>query len=72
MAKTIRSEVTSVVHSLPWLIAQNEGLFAEEGLQGESVRAPQRGTWKRTTEGGTGTITGGFETNRGAPSTDST
>ena len=46
MAKTIRSEVTSVVHSLPWLIAQDEGLFAEEGLTAEFVYAPQRGTWK--------------------------
>lgn len=58
MTRTIRSEVTSVVHSLPWLIAQDEGLFAEEGLQAESVRAPQRGTWKNKAVGGAATITG--------------
>ena len=44
--QTIKSEITSVVHSLPWFIAQDEGLFAAEGLQAEFVRAPQRGTWK--------------------------
>ncbi|MPZ15353.1 MAG: ABC transporter substrate-binding protein [Chloroflexi bacterium] len=58
MANTIRSEVTSAVHSLPWLIAQDEGLFAAEGLQAESIRAPQRGTWKSKEGGGTRTITG--------------
>ena len=58
MAQKIRSEITSTVHSLPWLIAQDEGLFAEEGLEAELVRAPQRGTWKRLEGTGEGTITG--------------
>jgi NitT/TauT family transport system substrate-binding protein len=52
--KTVRSEITSVVHSLPWLVAQEEHLFEEEGLNGEMVYAPQRGTWqKRDADGGT-------------------
>ena len=52
--RTVRSEVTSVVHSLPWLIAEDEGLFAEEGLKAEFVYAPQRGSWKKIgAEGGT-------------------
>ena len=46
MMRTVRSEVTSVVHSLPWLISQDEGLFEREGLRAEFVRAPQRGSWK--------------------------
>lgn len=46
MVTKIRSEVTSVVHSLPWLIAQDEVLFARAGLEVEFVRAPQRGIWK--------------------------
>ena len=58
MVATVRSEVTSVVHSLPWLIAQDEGLFAEEGLRGESVRAPQRGSWNSKEPGASATITG--------------
>jgi hypothetical protein len=58
MMQTIRSEITSVVHRLPWLVAQDEGLFAEEGLNAELVHASQRGTWK--TRGGSepGTISG--------------
>ena len=44
MAK-VRTEVTSVVHSLPWLIADEEGLFAREGIEVEFVNAPQRGQW---------------------------
>ena len=43
----VRTEVTSVVHSLPWLIAKDEGLFAEEGIEADFVTAPQRGTWVR-------------------------
>jgi NitT/TauT family transport system substrate-binding protein len=46
VTRRIRSEVTSVVHSLPWLIAQDAGLFAQEGLEVDFVHAPQRGTWK--------------------------
>jgi NitT/TauT family transport system substrate-binding protein len=58
VGKTVRSEVTSVVHSLPWLIAQEEGLFAEEGLTAEFVYAPQRGTWKSQVGETTRQITG--------------
>src|SRR5438552_5330982 len=58
MTQTIRSEITSVVHSLPWFIAQDEGLFAAESLQAELVRAPQRGTWKRKGPLELGTVTG--------------
>ncbi len=53
----ITSEVTSVVHSLPWLIARDEGLFAREGLEVDFVVAPQRGTWLRKGAGGA-TVTG--------------
>ena len=57
MAK-VRTEVTSVVHSLPWLIAQEEGLFTKEGIEAEFVSAPQRGTWLRARGDGAPTITG--------------
>ena len=56
--QTIRSEITSVVHSLPWFIAQDEGLFTEEGLQVEFVRAPQRGSWKTKYSADLRTVTG--------------
>ncbi len=58
MTQTVRSEITSVVHSLPWLIARDEGLFAEEGLVAEFVYAPQRGSWRNTSGTGPGNITG--------------
>lgn len=58
MLKVVRSEITSVVHSLPWLIAQDEGLFAAEGLQAEFVYAPQRGTWQQKGTSSGGTVTG--------------
>ena len=57
MVQIVRSEITSVVHSLPWFIAQDSGLFAAEGLQAEFVRAPQRGTWK-SKGAAVGTVTG--------------
>ena len=57
MAK-VRTEVTSVVHSLPWLIAQEEGLFTKEGIEAEFVSAPQQGTWLRARGDGAPTITG--------------
>jgi NitT/TauT family transport system substrate-binding protein len=53
----IRTEVTSVVHSLPWLIAAEEGFFTREGLEVEFVNAPQRGTWLRRDQAGQ-TVTG--------------
>jgi NitT/TauT family transport system substrate-binding protein len=58
MAATIRTEITSVAHSLPWFIARDEGLFAEEKLEVEFVRAPQRGNWQRKGDSGPATITG--------------
>ncbi len=58
LARKIRSEITSTVHSLPWLIAQDERLFAEEGIEAEFVRAPLRGTWKRLDSPGSRVITG--------------
>jgi len=58
VARKIRSEITSAVHSLPWLIAQDEGLFAAEGLEAEFVHAPQRGTWIRRDVDGNSTVTG--------------
>ncbi|MPZ47928.1 MAG: ABC transporter substrate-binding protein [Dehalococcoidia bacterium] len=57
MAK-VRTEVTSIVHSLPWLIAQDEGLFADEGIEVEFVHAPQRGAWLSKAGDGKATITG--------------
>jgi NitT/TauT family transport system substrate-binding protein len=54
----VRTEVTSVVHSLPWLIAEDEGLFAKEGIEVEFVHAPQRGTWLRKDGDGCRTLTG--------------
>lgn len=45
MKKKITSEISGIVFSLPWLVARDEGLFAEEGLEVELVRArgAQRG-----------------------------
>lgn len=56
--RVVRSEVTSVVHSLPWLVAQDEGLFEAEGLRAEFVYAPQRGTWRTTDPTRGATVTG--------------
>ena len=39
MLKKIRSEFSQVVFNLPWLVAQDEGLFAEEGIEVEFVRS---------------------------------
>lgn len=54
----VRTEITSVVHSLPWLIAEEEGLFAREGIEVEFVSAPQRGRWIRKGGNGAPTLTG--------------
>jgi NitT/TauT family transport system substrate-binding protein len=54
----VRTEITSVVHSLPWLIAQDEGLFADEGIEADFVNAPQRGTWMRKNAPEAARITG--------------
>jgi hypothetical protein len=56
--KKVRTEITSVVHSLPWLIARDEGLFQNEGLLAELHRAPDRGVWRRTAGTGDQTIAG--------------
>ena len=56
--KRVRSEITSAVHSLPWLIARDEGYFAEEGLEVDLVPSPSRGTWKAAPERGRDTVRG--------------
>ena len=56
--KKIKTEITSAVHSLPWLIARDEDLFRNEGLAVELHRAPDRGVWKRTAGTGSSTIAG--------------
>lgn len=56
--KKVRSEVTSAVHSLPWLIARDEGLFGDAGLEVEFIHAPQRGRWRARRDGGPSTIGG--------------
>src|SRR5919204_4702366 len=42
MARKIISEYGQAVFNLPWLVAQEEGLFAEEGLEVEFVRGRER------------------------------
>jgi NitT/TauT family transport system substrate-binding protein len=43
MAKKITSDIAGgAVFSLPWLVGRDEGLFADEGLEVELVRSPQR------------------------------
>ena len=41
--KKVTSEISGIVFSLPWLIAKDEGLFAEEGIDMEFVRAQGSG-----------------------------
>ncbi|MPZ49268.1 MAG: ABC transporter substrate-binding protein [Dehalococcoidia bacterium] len=38
--KKITSEYSQVVFNLPWLVAQDEGLFAKEGIEVQFVRSP--------------------------------
>lgn len=48
MATKITSDVAGgAVFSLPWLVARDEGLFADEGLDVELVRSPERTDAKR-------------------------
>lgn len=37
MAKKIVNEYSQAVFNLPWLVAQEEGYFAEEGLEVEYI-----------------------------------
>ena len=37
--KKVTSEISGVVFSLPWLVAKDEGLFAEEGIDMEFIKA---------------------------------
>ena len=37
--KKVRSEISGIVFSLPWLIARDHGLFEQEGIDIEFVRA---------------------------------
>lgn len=39
MTNKVVSEVSGIVFSIPWLVARDEGLFAEEGIEVELVRA---------------------------------
>jgi NitT/TauT family transport system substrate-binding protein len=39
MTTKVVSEVSGIVFSIPWLVARDEGLFAEEELEVELVRA---------------------------------
>ena len=56
--KKVKTEITSAVHSLPWFIGRDEGLFQKEGLAVELHRAPDRGVWRRTAGTGSRTIAG--------------
>ena len=56
--RKVKTEITSIVHSLPWLIARDEGLFQAEGLAVDLHRAPDRGAWRRTAGTGCSTIAG--------------
>jgi NitT/TauT family transport system substrate-binding protein len=42
MAKKITNEYSQAVFNLPWLVAEEEGLFAQEGLEVEFLRARDR------------------------------
>ena len=42
MAKKITNEYSQAVFNLPWLVAQDEGLFAQEGLEVEFIRSRER------------------------------
>jgi NitT/TauT family transport system substrate-binding protein len=39
--KKVTNEYSQAVFNLPWLVAQEEGLFAAEGLEVEFLRARQ-------------------------------
>jgi NitT/TauT family transport system substrate-binding protein len=42
MTKKVINEISGIVFSLPWIVARDEGFFAEEGLEVEFVRAGER------------------------------
>ena len=42
MVKKITSEYSQVVFNLPWVVAQDEGVFAEEGLEVEFIKGRER------------------------------
>jgi len=44
VTKKITSEVVQAVFNLPWLVAQEAGLFAEEGLEVAGVGGPLPGS----------------------------
>ena len=39
--KKVTNEYSQAVFNLPWLVAQEEGLFAAEGIEVEFLRARQ-------------------------------
>lgn len=42
MPKKIINEYSQAVFNLPWLVAEEEGFFSEEGLEVEFIRANER------------------------------
>src|SRR5918999_5951520 len=42
MPRKITNEFSQAVFNLPWLVAQEEGLFAQEGLEVEFIRSRER------------------------------
>jgi NitT/TauT family transport system substrate-binding protein len=42
MVKKVVNEYSQAVFNLPWLVAQEEGLFAQEGLEVEFIRSRER------------------------------
>jgi NitT/TauT family transport system substrate-binding protein len=42
MVKKITNEFSQAVFNLPWLVAQEEGLFAREDLEVEFIRSRER------------------------------
>ena len=42
MPKKIINEYSQAVFNLPWLVAEEEGFFSEEGLEVEFIRAKER------------------------------
>ena len=46
--KKVVSEISGTVFSLPWLIAQDNGLFTDEGIDMEFVRTLPTGDVEHT------------------------
>lgn len=46
--KKVVSEISGIVFSLPWLVAKDNGLFEDEGIDMEFIRARGVGAVQRT------------------------